>query len=251
MGPESKPALNIREFNSVPIPDTPSESTLKGKSESTKQEEKLIIDEQEKLAQDKTLSSKEPKPLTIIENKTDKKSEPVEIHKENESLQDDKTAIVQEDQPKSELPSKIKEVDTPKSPQELILAEIIDLAKSSCDENIKEVIPQKVENLRKILDEKPVAPVAPPPSAPPPPPPAPPPPAPKPAYQLKMITRKNNNVELTVKKKANSGPSQSGDLMNELKNAFRKKLKKSGSTSRASMKRASLKKKPTQSSPDS
>ena len=251
LGPESKPALNIREFNSVPIPDTSSESTLKGKSESTKQEEKLIIDEQEKLAEDKTLSTKEPKPLTINENKTDKKSEPVEIHKENESLQDDKTVIVQEDQPKSELPDKIKEVETPKSPQELILAEIIDLAKNSCDEIIKEAIPVKVENLRKILDEKPVAPAAPPPSAPPPPPPAPPPPAPKPAYQLKMITRKNNNVELTVKKKANSGPSQSGDLMNELKNAFRKKLKKSGSVSRASMKRASIKKQPSQSSPDS
>ena len=195
------------------------------------------------------MSAAESKPLTINENKTNKKSEPVEIHKENDS--NDKKVIVQEDQPKSELPDKIKEVETPKSPQELILAEIIDLAKNSCDEIIKEAIPVKVENLRKILDEKPVAPAAPSPSAPPPPPPAPPPPAPKPAYQLKMITRKNNNVELTVKKKANSGPSQSGDLMNELKNAFRKKLKKSGSVSRASMKRASIKKQPSQSSPDS
>ena len=255
LGSESKPALNIREFNSVPIPDTQSESTLKGKPESTKQEEKLIIDEQEKPAEDKTLSAKaglakEPKPLTVIENKTDKKYEPVEINKENESLQDDKTVIVQEDQPKSELPDKIKEVETPKSPKELILKEIIDLAKNSCDENIKEAIPEKVENLRKILDEKPLATAAPPPSAPPPPPPAPPPPAPIPAYKLKIITRKNNNVELTVKKKANSGPGQSGDLMNELKNAFRKKLKKSGSVSRASMKRASIKKQPSQSNPD-
>ena len=183
LGQDSKPALNIKEFNSVPIPDTQSETTLKGKPESTKQEEKLILDEQDKIIGDKAVSAKETKSLTAIETKTeiipkDTQSTSVEINKENESLQDDKTASVHEDQPKSELPDKIKEVETPKSPKELILEEIIDLAKNSCDENIKEAIPEKVENLRKILDEKPVAPAAPPPSVPPPPPPAPPPPAP-------------------------------------------------------------------------
>ena len=62
-------------------------------------------------------------------------------------------------------------------------------------------------------------------SAPPPPPPAPLPPPPRPTFQLKVITRKDNNVELTVKKK--STPGGSADLINELKNAFKKKLRMS------------------------
>ena len=115
------------------------------------------------------------------------------------------------------------------TPMQQILDEIIDKVKDISDAELKDVILFKIEAVKNMLID--TSAKDPSPSAPPPPPPAPPPPAPRPTFQLKLIQKKGEGVELTVKKKNNQG--QSSDFVNDLKNAlkkrFRPSLKKEGS----------------------
>ena len=129
-------------------------------------------------------------------------------------IQDDKSDTIQEEE-------KIKQGGS-NNPMQQILDEIIDKVKDISDAELKEVILFKMEAVKTMLIETSADPT---PSAPPPPPPAPPPPAPRPTFQLKFIQRKNEGVELTVKKKSTKG--QSADLVNELKNALKKRFRMS------------------------
>ena len=128
-----------------------------------------------------------------------------------------------------------------------LLDDIIILAGNSSDQDIKEMIPAKIYEVKKIFDEleKSFAPKTVELKTPPAPPPAPPPPPPPMKSQplkLKGINVcKNHGVEVRVTKNPMGGPPQGGDLINELKNAFKTKLRRRGSKRKsAQLQRISL-----------
>ena len=115
-----------------------------------------------------------------------------------------------------------------------LLDDIMTLAENSSDQDIKEMIPAKIYEVKKIFDEleEKFTPKTVEVKTPPPPPPAPPPPPPPMKSQplkLKGINVcKNHGVEVRVTKNLMGGPPQGGDLINELKNAFKTKLRSRG-----------------------
>ena len=115
--------------------------------------------------------------------------------------------------------------------------DIIKLAEKSSDEEIRDLVPAKIDEVKKIFDKlensKPVKSAKEPPAPPPPAPPAPPPPPkamiPKPLKLKGINVSKNNGVELRLAKSPTGGSQQGADLINELKNAFKTKLRRRGS----------------------
>ena len=213
----------VEEHKSVDTQNDDPEFVFVQKEEIIKQDQKVGI---ESFKENKFQTIPEDKEVEfsqkdISEPEQGNKFEEVKEHKlENDQtnnsghIQDDKSKTFQDNQKMKQAVSN--------TPMQQILDEIIDKVKDISDAELKDVILFKIEAVKNMLIE--TSAKDPSPSAPPPPPPAPPPPAPRPTFQLKLIQKKGEGVELTVKKKNNQGQS---DFVNDLKNALKRRFKTS------------------------